>query len=196
MIPVGYMAKRVAPPPGYVAPAGIVDVYSVSACVNDDFADFVDSWMHNGYWFFDRPELIANLAQENGIDLSGTKLFYYEAHELEYTGEEWRSFGPWDGWPEVNVSPPAKSHLEGFDVVTFWPENSSQPLCSPLSCNNLAEEIPTNAHCLLRSFDEATTALDQGGFAKGEPGTYRIFAVYSADLAWPLESPGTESDRA
>jgi hypothetical protein len=73
---MGYMAKRVVPSPEFLSGiAGIVDVYSVSSCVNDDFADFVDFWKHNGYWFFDRPEIIRDLAQKNAIDLSGTKLF-------------------------------------------------------------------------------------------------------------------------
>ena len=179
MIPMGYMAKRVSPPPGYIAAPGLIDVYSVSSCVNDDFAEFIDFWKHNGYWFFDRPEIIDELSRANSVDLTDTKLFYYEAYEFEYTGREWRSFSPWIGCPGVSVVPPSDSDLEGFDVVTFWPENSSQPLHSPLSCNSLAEEIPTNSHCLLRSFDEAKSALEEGKFAKGEPGPWRIFAVYS-----------------
>lgn len=198
MIPMGYMAKRVSPPPGFVTPEtpdGLIDVYSVSHCVNDDFVDFVDFWKHNGYCFFDSPDIIADLASSNDLDLKGTRLFYYEAHELEYTGKEWRTFGPWIGWPDVNVIPPSESDLEGFDVVTFRPENSSQPLCSPLSCNNLAAEIPTNLHCLLQSFDEAKDALDHGKFEDGEQGPYRIFAVYSVGLTWPPEPLGAESRR-
>ncbi|HEX4005253.1 MAG TPA: hypothetical protein VHX60_03695 [Acidobacteriaceae bacterium] len=79
--------------------------------------------------------------------------------------------------------------LEGFDVVTLWPENSSQPGHSPLSCNELCEEIPVNSHCLLGSFDEAKSAMERGAFAQGEPGPHRIFAVYSVDEPWPLVTP-------
>jgi hypothetical protein len=187
MIPMGYMAKRVAATPEFLSSVReIVDVYSVSRCVNDDFADFVDDWKHNGYWFFDSPAIIAHLAGEKAIDLRGTLLFYYEACDQEYAKTGWRMFGPWSGNPDVNVAPPAKKTLEGFDVVTFWPENSSQPLCSPLSCNILAAQIPTNSHCLLRSLEEAKAALDRGDFAKGEPGPcWRIFAVFSVDERWP-----------
>jgi hypothetical protein len=91
MIPVGYMAKRVAKPPGWGDPPNIVDVYSVSNCVNDDFADFVNYWKHNGYWFFDRPEIISDLAEDNNIDLGGTKLFFYELYEQVHVIDGWRS---------------------------------------------------------------------------------------------------------
>jgi hypothetical protein len=71
--------------------------------------------------------------------------------------------------------------LEGFDVVTFWAGNA--PECSPLSCNSLAEKLPTNTHCLLASFEEARMRLEDGTLLSGEAGPYRIFAVYSVD--WP-----------
>ena len=59
----------------------------------------------------------------------------------------------------------------------------SSPECSPLSCNGVAKELPTNAHCLFAGFEEAEAALSRGAFKDSEPGPYRIFAVYSVD--WP-----------
>jgi hypothetical protein len=179
MIPVGFMAKRVGKPEGYQAPS-IADVYSVSSCVNDDFTDYIEFWRHNGFWLFDSPEIIREVAKANSIDLSGTSLFYYEAHELEFDGQRWKPFAP---VPSVatNIKPPTQKRLEGFDVVTFFAGNS--PECSPLSCNGLAEGIPTNCHCLLESFESAEFLLNSGRFVECEPGPYRIFAVYSVD--WP-----------
>jgi hypothetical protein len=52
MIPIGYMAKRICVPPPALGLSGIVDIYSVNDCVNDNFADYVNYWRHNGYWFF------------------------------------------------------------------------------------------------------------------------------------------------
>lgn len=49
MIPVGYMAKRVYKKPHWLQAPQVVDVYSVSNCVSDDFADYVNCWKHNGY---------------------------------------------------------------------------------------------------------------------------------------------------
>jgi len=72
---------------------------------------------------------------------------------------------------------PIDKHLEGFDVVTF--SNKNLPECSPLSCNHLAEEIPTNPHCLPDSFSDAKKYLEDGIFNNSEPGPYRIFSVFS-----------------
>ncbi len=49
----------------------------------------------------------------------------------------------------------------------------------PTSCNSLANEILTNAHCLLPDFDIAKRLVETGKFKDSEPGPYRIFAVYT-----------------
>jgi hypothetical protein len=180
MVPVGYMAKRVCEKPAVYKMPTVADIFSVSSCVNDNFADYINFWKHNGYWLFDSPEIIQAVAKENSIDLDRISLFYYEAHEMEFDGEKWRSFEPVASI-ETNIKTPSKKTLEGFDVVTFYAGNS--PECSPLSCNGLAEEIPTNRHCLLESLEVAQSCLNAGKFSSGEPGPYRIFAVYC--VGWP-----------
>ena len=177
MIPVGYMAKRVSGRTEWLDAAQVVDLYSVSNCVSKDFADYVNYWKHNGYWFFDSPEIIRQLALEHSLDLNGTTLFYYEVHEMEFDDDEneWRHFEP-DEFPTQVESPPQKV-LEGFDVVNFF--CGSQAECSLLSCNSMATEIQTNPHCLLTSLDEAQRLLETDAFDGCEPGPYRIFAVYS-----------------
>ena len=180
MIPIGYMAKRSRKKPESFEVASVADIYSVSSCVNDDFADYIQFWKHNGFWFFDSPEIILEVANENSIELKGALLFYYEAHELEFDGEKWRSFAP-EPSMKTDIKIPRQKRLEGFDVVTFSVGNSAE--CSPLSCNGLAEEIPTNCHCLLESFESAEYLLNSGRFVGCEPGPYRVFAVYSVD--WP-----------
>lgn len=60
-----------------------------------------------------------------------------------------------------------------------------------VSCNALAAEIDTNAHCLLRSFDEARELIESGKFDGSEPGPFRIFGVYSVD--WPRTSAAARS---
>jgi hypothetical protein len=79
----------------------------------------------------------------------------------------------------TDVEPPAARTLEGFDVVTF--SAGTFPECSPLSCNGVAEEVPTNRHCLLPSFEAAVQAIESGKFANSEPGPFRIIAVYSVE---------------
>src|ERR1700674_2504456 len=180
MIPVGYMAKRVHKKTDWLKAAQVVDIYSVSGCVSEDFADYVHYWKHNGYWLFDSPEIIKSICKENSIQLQGAALFYYEAYEKEFDGEGWHSYAPEASLP-TNVVPPVSKQLEGFDVVTFYVRTS--PERSPLSCNSMAAELPTNAHCLFASFDDAETNIKEGAFKDCEPGPYRILSVYSVD--WP-----------
>jgi hypothetical protein len=182
MIPVGYMAKRVSIRPQWIAAERVVDVYSVSNCISNDFADYVDYWKHNGFWFFDSPEVIRTLAREYSMDLAGTTLFFYEVHEREFNDTErrWKSFKAEPVFT-TQVVLPSERTLEGYDVVTF--STGTSPECSPLSCNSLAAEVETNQHCLLASLERAQRLLETGAFNRTEPGPYRIFAVYS--VKWP-----------
>ena len=181
MIPAGYMAKRVSLRSEWLKAERVVDIYSVSNCVSPDFADYINYWKHNGYWFFDSPEIIQELAREQLIDLRGTSLFYYEVYGLEFHEYEkqWTPFQPASFTTEVRE--PDTKILEGYDVVTF--SVGTNPECSPLSCNGLAAEVETNQYCLLTSLEQARDLLEQGRFKDSEPGPYRIFAVYS--VAWP-----------
>ena len=182
MTPVGYMAKRVSVRPAWIKAERVADIYSVSGCVSKNFADYINYWKHNGYWFFDSPEIILRLAQQNSIDLTGTSLFFYEVHELEFddAGDQWTSFNPEPSFPTLVVVPTEKA-LEGYDVVSFSARTSAE--CSPLSCNSLATEVETNQHCLLASFERTQQLLEEGQFKHTEPGPYRIVAVYSTQ--WP-----------
>ncbi len=185
------MAKRMPQSDAWLkhmkAPLSL-DVYSVGSCVNDDFADYVSYWKHNGSWFFDSPAVIQEVSREHSISLDHTLLFFYEVYEFEFQDGKWRSFSPGDDkWKASGaVVMPANRLLEGYDVVTFWPENSPAPEHSPLSCNSLANELKTNSHCLFETFEQAQSAVNDGRFAGAEPGALRIFAVFSVD--WPSPS--------
>lgn len=173
------MAKRVQKPVGFHMDQ-LLDIYSVSGCINEDFADYIAFWKHNNYWLFDSPEIIRATAQENSIVLAGTSLFFYEVHDQQFDGKSWL---PWKAEMSfhTNIIEPTTKSLEGFDVVTFHCGNA--PEHSPLSCNALAREISVNNHCLVNSFDDAYSSLSSGKFKYSEPGPYRIFSVYS--VPWP-----------
>jgi hypothetical protein len=183
MVPAGYMAKRVVARPDWLPAERVSSIYSVSGCVSDDFADYINFWKHNGYWLFDSPETILDVAREHGIDLAGTVLFFYEVHELQFDSGEWMRFEPEPSFG-TNVCVPEAREFEGYEVVTFSAQTS--PECSPLSCNSLASELETNSRCLLQSFEQARTLLENGTFNDSEPGPYRVFAVYS--VKWPATS--------
>jgi hypothetical protein len=177
VIPVGYMAMRIAARPDSYPVKAIVDIYSVSGCISRYFADFIRFWAHNGQGLFDSPKIIRDLAAREKIDLSSQTFFYYEAYEREYdvTTKKWSAYHT-EPAATAQVQLPVQRALAGFDVVTFAHGN---PEHSPLSCNLLSAEFPVNDHCLLRSLEEAKASLESGRFDNSEPGPFRIFAVYT-----------------
>ncbi len=140
MIPVGYMAKVVASKPEWIS-AHVTDIYSVSNCISENFANYFQWWKHNGYWFFDTPELIDELAREHGVDTANLTWFYYEAYEKQYDEARkiWIDFQPEASFA-TNVRPAAEKILEGYDVVSFWIETS--PECSRFPATMLQSSFP------------------------------------------------------
>jgi len=115
MIPIGYMLKRVTNRPDWLKGSTVVDVYSLSNCISDDFADYINFWKHNGYWLFNSPEVIEELASQEGIDLSETTMFYYEAYEYVFDEDtrEWSKFAPEASFATV-VQAPQQNILKGL----------------------------------------------------------------------------------
>jgi hypothetical protein len=99
-------------------------------------------------------------------------------YQLQFDEERrvWQPFEP-DRAFTTKVEVPARKQLLGFDVVSF--DAQTTPECSPLSCNNLAESIEVNEHCLLPSLESATRLLESGAFDNSEPGPFRVLGVYS-----------------
>lgn len=195
MIPIGYMAKLVAPKPDWLKTDQVDEILSVSSCVSTDFADWINYWRHNGFWFFDSPSVILELSAEYNIDLSADRWFYYEAHDMEYDedGGGWRAFEPEKSFITA-VDPPADRQLLGYDIVTFTCGTSAE--CSPLSCNHLAEHMKVNRQCLMGSFEEAVNFIDEKSFLDCEPGPYRILAVYEVPTPRTKETEqDTPTDR-
>lgn len=187
MIPLGYMAKYVAGRTGFLESASIDDICSVSPCISHDFCEWINLWKHNGYWMFDSPEIIREIAKSQHLDGSKLDLFYYEAFEKQYDAlsRQWRNFTPESSFP-TNITPPLDPPRLGFDIVSYSLGNSAE--CSPLSCNHLANGIPVNSHCLLESLTDARQLLEAGAFEHSEPGPYRIVAVHSLgkmDILFP-----------
>lgn len=180
MIPLGYMAKFVMRKTQWLKGAHITDIYSVSSCMSKDFIDWTGFWRHNGYWFFDSPSIISEIAEEGGVDLRPATWFYYEGFDKEFAEESgWRPYVPEPSFP-LAVEMPERRILRGYDVVCYYCGNSSGH--SPLSCNALADKIKVNAFCLLDSLEEAQSLLEGGRFKNSEPGPYRIIAVYTLNM--------------
>jgi hypothetical protein len=188
MIPAGYIYKQAAAPPEWLKQVPGVDrIFSVSGCIAAEFGDTTNHWRHNGFWLFDQPSIMLEIAQADGIDLRPMTLFYYEAYELELNDDSGWSPGAAGSWTDIaandfptNVTPPPSKTLRGFDVVTHM-KTVADPGCSPLSCNLMAQELPVNRHCLFDTFAQAKAAVDAGHFTGSEPGSLRIFAVHTVE---------------
>lgn len=177
MQPLGYLFKKIPKSPETLSSTNVTEIYSVSSCISKNFTDYVKYWTHNGFWLFDTPDLMKSIIEKENLNLSEYKLFYYEAFEKEFviSTKTWNTFNPDEGLKTEVVLPPCK-HLEGFDIVTYA---GGAPGCSPLSCNGFAVDINCNQYCLIETLEEAIHVLDVAKDGFGEPGPYRIIAVYS-----------------
>ncbi len=180
MVPVGYMYKIVSSKPDWLETNQVSDIYSVSGCISEDFAEWIKYWKHNGYWFFDSPKVIEDLAQEQNLSLKGMTLFFYLAYEWEWDTDEeqWNLYSPEESF-STDVVLPQNSKIEGYDIISFSFGNSAE--CSPLSCNSMAQKIKVNSHCLLDTFEQAMLILESGSFKNCEPGPYRIYEVHTIE---------------
>jgi len=180
LIALGYMRKKIALCPDWIKAANVRDIYAVSDCISENFADYIPVWKHNGFWFFNSPSDIADAAHELNASLEDTTLLYLEGYTLEYDDEtkRWQPYEAVKDFPApALITPPHNKILMGYDVVTYSIATSAE--CSPLSCNRLAQAIKVNEHCLLGSLDEAMELLETGRFSNAEPGPFRIIAVYT-----------------
>jgi hypothetical protein len=182
MLPAGFMAKQVSCKPAWLAAPAVEDIYSVSHCISKAFCEYIPHWKHNGYWLYDDLPTLQQVAVQAAADREPYQLFYYEVYDHQFDAESktWEPFEPEPSFDTAVAAPPEK-HLEGYDVVTF--SAGTNPECSPLSCNALAEHLLVNTHCLLASFEQARSLIEAGRFAGSEPGPYRIFAVFSCGTA-------------
>lgn len=174
MIPAGYMLKHTAPPPGF---GDLAAIHSVSGCIAPLFSgEHFTHWRHNGFWLYDDPATLDEIAAAEGIGTDGLTLFYYEVHpeEFDAAAGRWRPLPPPEPRPRVSI--PTSPRLRGYDVVGF--STGAMPECSPLTCNGLWAQVPVNPSGLFATLSEARSALEAGFFRHAEPGPYRVFAVH------------------
>lgn len=179
MIPVGYMFKTVSQRPDWLkSRASVPDIYSVSGCVSKNFTDYIKYWKHNGWWLFDSPAVMEEIARAERLDLSRMTLFFYEAFDRQFDEDtgEWSTYGPELSF-STEIELPQSTRLKGYDVTTF--SAGTNPECSPLSCNSVAESVTVNRHCLFNTFGDAKAAIEGGIFNDSESGPMRILAVYT-----------------
>jgi hypothetical protein len=176
LIPAGYMAKNIVTKPNWLKANDVNQIYSVSSCISEDFTDYIDYWKHNNFWFFNSIDLIQEIINFEGKILSDYETLYYELYEKEFDESvmNWKEFKKEEDFG-YNVELPINNIFLGFDLVSYSCGTIHE--CSPLSCNSLAESVPTNKYCLFDTIDDAIKTAEDMNILKGEPGPYRIIKV-------------------
>ena len=75
MIPVGYMYKTIIHEPHWLKAANVDGIYSLSGCISKNFTDYIKYWKHNGYWLFNSPAVMEEIARKSNLVLAGPTLF-------------------------------------------------------------------------------------------------------------------------
>lgn len=175
MIQAGYMYKKMVTRPEWLKCENVTKVYSVSGCISKDFTNYIPYWKHNKFWFFDAPEDMEIIIEEQKLR-DEFELLFYELYEKEFNEEEqvWQEITGEDSFG-YDVKSPLKKDFLGYDIVSYSVGTSHE--CSPLSCNQLCQEVDVNENCLLNNFEDAIKLTESLNEKKVEPGPYRIIAV-------------------
>lgn len=189
MIPIGYQAKHIRSKRRN--PNLVINSYGIRCQISDEV--IVWNSRRNGHEFYDSPELIEEIAKEEQLPLEGSKLFYYELYENEYVEteeEEWI----WSQMPNPtdvvdyydnppNVVAPKEKQFHGYDILGFV----YNLMGSMLSWKNPGVE--TNEYGLIDSLEKCKELIEnkEVHLCCREPGSIRIYAVYSVD--WKHDRP-------
>jgi len=165
----GYFPKKTTPLPEGELP-GVVEITSVSNCIADGPANWIESWTFNELGFFDDVGLAEAVVPEP--DRSQFQIYAYE-----FLGERFAG-GLAEAWtvPSLACTPPGSDFEPlGFDVVSKSISDFFE--CSPLSCNDMAETFRANAFCLFDELDDALAAAEAFSKEEPEPGPYYVVRV-------------------
>src|ERR1041385_6473147 len=168
---IGYFAKDRASAPSGFRPNSVREICSVSGCIASQPDDWIDEWKHNDWFVFDEPEVARQIA-EKSVPAPVTYAYLVLPVRFDPTGEEvdLRIEG-------ANPAPRPSSFLRlGFDVASrsITPEFE----CSPLSCNELAVEVPVNSMCLIETLPTAIEFARRCASEQPEPGSYFVIEVW------------------
>lgn len=167
---IGYFPKRRTEPHEWLAGTAAREICSVSLCLAPGPPDWIESWIHNDWACFNSPEEAVSVIPADDAEfciyawsLVARRFEQGEQIKIPLSAE--------------NVSPlPADFECLGFDVVSKTASFTFE--CSPLSCNNMAQEIAVNEFCLLDDLQDALSAALRFSVEEPEPGPYYVVQVH------------------
>jgi hypothetical protein len=170
---IGYMAKRIAQRPDWLAASSVIEICSVSDCISKPAEGWTEAWEDgrlNAWGLFHSPEEAEKLVPE--ATASEYDIFAYELELVRYVEgirEEIAVQTPGE------ILPATGFRVIGYDVVSG--ELGGFFECSPLSCNSWSEEVETNEYCLVDGSDRAHKLAAVAEASGCEPGDYFVVRV-------------------
>jgi hypothetical protein len=173
MIDGGYFPKRVATRPKDLDAPGVREIDSVSNCISSGPESWIERWRHNELGWFNTVADAMSVIPQAERELY--RLFAYRIEPFVYRkGIQEPIAIP----PDVHPDPIGPEFIErGFDAASKSMATVLGVECSPLSCNYLAAEIPTNEFCLFATYEAAAEGAHTFSLEEPEPGDYYIIQV-------------------
>jgi len=172
---VGYLLKRTALRPDFVKNENVVEIASVSGCISAKPKDWITRWRHNELGFYNSEALAKSvLGEDERENEPAFDLYAYALYQICADAGKVEFLNLTTDAEEL----PSNYEFLGYDVISKAYSDFFE--CSPLSCNNLAAEVPVNRYCLIDQEADAFRLLtDMGAKYKGvEAGPYYLFRVY------------------
>lgn len=172
---IGYFAKPTMKRTEWPRSDAVEEICSASNCISGCDWDWIDEWQHNEMWVFDSPGSAWSVVPEDAR--ARCDIFGYQLYPVRFVKGCQKPFTI----PKVDPQPLSSAFDKlGYDLVSRDTETAFSH--SPLSCNGLAAEVPTNRYCLLDTADEAfalaPTLEVPGQPMRGEPGPYFIVEIW------------------
>jgi len=177
---LGYCAKQIwTPTPEWDGSwsAHIIEVASVSDCLSERAPNWIEKWDFNRSSFWnDEASALALIPAESAPNF---RLYCYRVVPILFSGGPPKVVLASDLFTNTLPDLPASQDDSlyqslGFDVVESSPIGFG---CSPLSCNEMAKEIPVNRYCLIDDMETALATGKRFGVEQPEPGPYVVIEV-------------------
>jgi len=175
---IGYFPKNVQRvPPWLLAPA-VRMICSVSECESSGPDDWILKGLHNELGLYPDEETATSVIPPG--DVSRYTLFAYKTIPFFFDKGGKKPFA----LPDLPVAPIPPGYIRlGYDVVSRK-GGIDNFMCSPLSCNSLADNRPVNPYCLVDDpvIAEAWALEFSRPEARCEPGPYHVVEVWARNI--------------
>lgn len=171
LVLIGYFPKKIVQRPEWLKAAGVTAIRSVCECTSSGPPHWIHHWTHNEMWVY---STIA--AAWEVVPKDERPRYELQAYRMLPVAWDEGTEKPFVIPPLQVEQLPSDFQRVGFDAVSMETGTAGFGH-SPLSCNNMAQEIRANEDCLLDDLDVAKRTAN--AFSRGhvEPGPYFVVEV-------------------